>query len=553
MKKLKEKIHNLFLILKKSIERFPLTIIAIIILTVIFSIAIDNDFISEEFIENLTLFMTIFASSTFLVETLINNKLKKGIIYYIISAFMALILTFLSNIKGDVLGSSNEIFLFRLTRFIVCYIITFIVLGIYFNYKKSKKSFEEYLTKTVISLFKALIVYGILAIGIAIVAAIFIYLILNGHHYTLIARIEVLLLGIYYIPTCIYAFYNQEEEIGKFAKIVIKYVLGTLVIVAFAIIYMYIIKIIALRNMPSNQIFRILSALFIIGLPIWTMISYWKDDDKFEKINNKLPLLFIPFIFLQMYSIGVRIKANGITEPRYLCLMLILFEIIYIAIYIKNKEKISNTLIVFIVLTIISGFAPYINMYNISNISQYNNLKIYNQKSEYTEEEKGKIYGAYSYLKNSVEGEKYIQNLKKEDIDNIKDLWLNTDEDKEYKNQKNIYVTSNTDYINVEGYKKLYNVRAYAYKDDVENKTLDEVFKNILFTVESTGDIFHANILPVVYKYMNESYEEQYKQPPKEIMINENNKLIFMTVSINYDKISQRVFDYRFDGYLLQK
>ena len=88
MKKLKEKIHNLFLILKKSIERFPLTIISIIILTVIFSIAIDNDFISEEFIENLTLFMTIFASSTFLVETLINNKFKKGIIYYIISAHL---------------------------------------------------------------------------------------------------------------------------------------------------------------------------------------------------------------------------------------------------------------------------------------------------------------------------------------------------------------------------------------------------------------------------------------------------------------------------------
>ena len=68
--------------------------------------------------------------------------------------------------------------------------------------------------------------------------------------------------------------------------------------------------------------------------------------------------------------------------------MLILFEIIYIGIYIKNKEKIANSLIVFIALAIISGIVPYINMFNISNISQYNNLKIYNQKSTYSEEEK---------------------------------------------------------------------------------------------------------------------------------------------------------------------
>ena len=82
---------------------------------------------------------------------------------------------------------------------------------------------------------------------------------------------------------------------------------------------MYIIKIIVFKDMPSNQIFRILAALFILGCPIWTMVCNFKEDTIIDKINKLLPKLFIPFIILQIYSIGVRILENGITENRYLC------------------------------------------------------------------------------------------------------------------------------------------------------------------------------------------------------------------------------------------
>ena len=65
---------------------------------------------------------------------------------------------------------------------------------------------------------------------------------------------------------------------GNFVE-VIKYVLGILVIIAFAIIYLYIAKIIILRDIPSNQIFRILATLFIIGFPIWTMSKSFENND----------------------------------------------------------------------------------------------------------------------------------------------------------------------------------------------------------------------------------------------------------------------------------
>lgn len=553
MKNLKEKFYNLFKILKNAIEKFPLTIIGVLLLTIINTICFDNEFLSSKTLGNITLFITIFSSSTFLIETLIKEDMKKRIPYYILSGLIGAIFTFAINTENDILGMTNEIFLFRIVRLLICYVISMIILGIFFNYKKSGKTFGEYITHTFINIFKSSLIYGIIAIGIAIVTAIFIYLILDGKGYSLVVRMEILLLGMYYIPTLIYSFYHSEDEIGKFAKIVIKYVLGTLVMAAFAIIYIYILKILILRNMPSNQIFRILSALFIIGLPIWTMIQSFQEETAFDKINKKLPLLFIPFIILQIYSIGIRIKANGITEPRYLCIMLILFEIIYTIIYLKNKEKIGNILLVLIILTAISSIVPVINMFNISNLSQYQNLKIYKQKNEYTNEEKVKITGAYNYLKYSTEGKKYIDEyLNEEDKDVILEL---TKSNSKQNSSRSIYANKELDYIEIDGYKKLYNINAYEYRENKQSETIDEKFNNCIFEIQGPSNKeIEVNVSPLVKEYINHgAYLDKYFEETNEIELDENRKVILKSISIQYDENTNKIYYYNMSGYLLER
>lgn len=552
--KLKEKIVGVLQTFKKSIGKFPLTIISAIVLTVIYTICLDNYSIETTTLTNISLFIVIFASSTFLIETVLETKIKKKIIYYIIAAIWATVLTYAVNIEEGLLGMSNTIFLFKIERFIICYLIATIVLAIYYNYKNLNKTFEQYVTSTFVTIFKTSLIYGILAIGIAMITAVFVYLILDGESYILVARMEILLFGVYYIPTVLYSFYDQEEEIGKFAKIVIKYVLGTLVIVAFAIIYMYIIKIIFLRDMPSNLIFRILSALFIIGLPVWTMILSFKEDSTLDKINRKLPLLFIPFIILQIYSIGTRILSNGITELRYLCLMLIIFEIVYIIIYLTKKEKVSRILLVFLALTVISTIAPYINMFTISNLSQYNNLKIYKQKTEYSEEEKTKIYGAYNYLRySSIEGKKYIENyLTKDDEELIKKL--KNSGTKKSDNGKNIYVDKDINYIEVEGYKKVYKIDSYSYNSSKENRTIDETFSNIEINTQESNYSIEANILPLINEYVNHENEmNNYSEENNELKLDENKKIILERLILEYDDTTKNVSYYNMSGYLLEK
>ncbi len=547
MNKLKEKIDNLYLILKKSMEQFPLTMITIIILTLIFVIDLEGNVIEGAILRNIMLFGVVFANGAFLTETLTSEK-KKKIIGYVISAVLALVFTYIiaepNILPKNIMNWIEKLF--------TCSMLSTFALSIYFNYKKSEKTFEKYLTSVFVNILKASIIYGILVVGSLIVTAVFIFLIMDGDDYTLLARIEILILGIYYVPAILYSLCNIEEKVSKFSKVVIKYVLGTLVIVAFAIIYIYIIKIIILRDIPSNQIFRILTALFILGCPIWTMIESFNEDTAIDKINKKLPKLFIPFIALQIYSIGVRILENGITENRYLCIVLIIFEIIYTIIKLRKKE-VGKTILVFIALTIISTVMPYINMNNISKISQYNNLKIFKEKTEYTEEEKQKIYGGYSYLQNTDEGNSLIKSLltekEEEEIRSFrKQTVFEYDSNSDTIQRINGY--ADVEVIDVAEYKKLYMVDSFNYLG--KQGDINEVFGKLEIKLNDNETIY-VNISEKINEYMQygENLDRNFKNI-NEIQIDNNKKLILKNISISYDKVNKKVGDYSIVGYLLE-
>ncbi len=553
MNNLKEKMKNIYLTLKKSIEKFPLTIIIIIILTLMWVINLEQDFIKENILMDIAFFAITFANGTFLVETLISDNKKRNI-SYIIPAIISLVFTcFYASPEFFEQLLSRQI-LDWLANLYTCYMISIFSVSIYYNYKKSGKTFEEYVTSVFVNAFKASLVYGILSIGIAIVSGIFVYLILDGENYLLIARLELLILGIYYIPMMLYALYDAEEQTSKFARVVIKYVLGTLVITAFVIIYMYIIKIIALRDMPSNQIFRILTALFIIGCPIWTMIEKFKEESIIDKINNKLPILFIPFIVLQIYSIGLRISSNGITESRYLCIMLIVFEIIYTIIRLSKKEEVGKVILLFSVLTVISSIAPYINMYSVSRISQFNNLKIFKEKNEYTEEDKEKIVGAYEYLRSSDEGKKYINSFLSSAEESVI-LKLRKDKyDYEMNSIEYVSASCTLDYIDVSEYNSLYKILESDYNYDTDKKKIEEVFSNLEIELEENRKI-NIDIYDRINEYINhnsENFKNDFKKMNK-INVDDNRILILTNISISYDKMQKTIESYSLSGYLLER
>ena len=164
-----------------------------------------------------------------------------------------------------------------------------------------------------------------------------------------------------------------------------------IVLIADLIIYIYFIKILIIREIPSNQIFSIIAGLFIFAFPTWVMINHFKDENKFAKVNAKiLPYSFIPLILIQIYAIDVRIVESGFTPTRYFGVALVVFETFTVILtLIKNQKYLVNIFIIAAVLSFIGVCVPGINILDVSWKSQLNRLtSMYKEDTSFEELDK---------------------------------------------------------------------------------------------------------------------------------------------------------------------
>ena len=510
LKLLKEKIKNI-------LKKYPITMITTLILTLISCIVIDTDLNNEKFIINLEEFLFFFDFGILFSEVSFHKK----------NRIISIITFFIISICMVALVNSNYItWIFKITISYITIMSSLILLQLF---KQSKKNLSTYLIKVFSNLFKTGIIYMILSIGLLLLTLTFNYLILNGNYDSLILRVEILLLGIFLIPSLILDFSNTNEEINNLAKILVHYVLESLVIISFVIMYLYIFKILLTWEMPHNEVFRILSMLFIISCPIWIMNEYY--NDKLYKINYYLPFAYIPFIILEIISLGIRIANNGITNMRYIGIIFIIFQIIYLYIYCFKKK---DTFIFWTIisLTIISFLLPYVNMISVSNYSQVKIIEKYLKDNN----NNNKIKSAYRYLNNNFDGKEYINKYLKNDINIIKTIIEENDSTTD-NNRKNISASINLNNINISEYDKLYVIESSAFNNQAIIKYNDQ-------KLDITDNLYDF------YKNYSIVNFDEYFSLHNTIYINDL-KIIFSRIDLDYQ--DDILFYYSINGYILEK
>ena len=297
-----KKIKKLYETLKENVFlKYPVTICNIWIASLFTAVVVDFPFDYDHYdtFVKITAFFWIFADGNLLVEELF-DKYKKTVrlIGFILSAAISGFFIIMSSIEQEyIFGIEKDIVMTFIAKLLVCYLTWIAMFCVFKMYQKSEVSFEKYCLSVFGSTMRTTIVYGIFALGLAIIILIFNVLIFDTDDFIL--RIETLLACGLYIPGIILAFSKMQDEIGKFLRVVVKYVLLVLEMTAFLIIYIYIAKLVISWDLPSNEVFPILSWLFVCGLPIWTVAMYFKED-KLGKVASILPYIFIPFIILQM-------------------------------------------------------------------------------------------------------------------------------------------------------------------------------------------------------------------------------------------------------------
>ena len=461
-------ISKLSVEVKELFQKFPITLLLIIVETSIITFSIDENV--SDFLEKLMLFIVIWGIGTFFTEICFRKKVYKIISYFLtggIAYTFAQIL--LSNTSESV----------WYPKILATYIIVLFFTAIFKILKNENLMLKEYILKLFRNLLNTSIVYGILSIGISILLVIFVQLILDGKYGENFLKIHTLLFGLYYVPSILYSVaLINKTELNIFTKNLVLRVLLPLVVIAMFIIYIYIAKIIILRNMPKNIIFRILAGIFIFAFPIWNMADYYSEEKNvIRKIVKILPILYTPFILLEIYSIGRRISEFGITPNRYACIAFIVFQIICLVLtFFKKKEKLEYIFIIIPIMAAICLITP-LSYDHISIISQTNQItKILNQTNDFDnldDEQKSKLKGAYRYLKDSDNAE-FPEELT-EEIQNKLDNYYKFSDVRYDEYEYNFYGTKELN-LNLKGYTNIQKVSVY---DSREKITLDEINQKI--------------------------------------------------------------------------
>lgn len=402
-----DKLKNMLMGIGGVFKDKPFTMGAIIILAIIFSILIDYDYDNELLDKLLTrsaCFLGVFAAQSLFVEEYFRKKLIPKIVGFVLAVLFASFTVYVGYSELETFfGMKYDLFITYFMFFIIVYLGSLQILSIYHMFKCSELSFERYCIDTFCSLVRATVVYALFAGGIAIIILIFNVLIYDTDVF--IGRVEIFLAAGIYVPSLLLALSREKESYGKFSKLVMLYVLEPMVMLAYVIIYIYIVKIIITGEMPQNSVFNILSFMFAIAMPIWTMdMGIEEDSNIFVKISRFLPLVFVPFVILQTICMGIRIGAYGITATRYFGVMLILFEISYLILYviqfITKKQIVKYASFVAIAFLIIMFWIPGINYVDAVINSQFGRIEKLINNDNISDKDKNMVASAYRSCRN---------------------------------------------------------------------------------------------------------------------------------------------------------
>ncbi|MBQ8913090.1 MAG: DUF4153 domain-containing protein [Lachnospiraceae bacterium] len=601
------KIKSLFEEQKADIKdvflKYISTIIAVFLLCIVVIAEIDSSSNSWDIYEQVMGFFLIYACGSFFIETLFNNN---KIIMYVVNAFVSLILTIIGfNLDEWISEAALETY----AKFFFLYIMLILGISIYVIIKNSGLSFQRYANTVILNFLKWGLIFFIFNAGIVIILGIFNSLIFEIDEFDLITKFELLLAGIMYFPYALICVLAKKEERSKFNKVVVKYILMPMLIIAMAIIYIYILKMLFTLSVPKNEVFGICAGVFCLGFVISTMAYAYIDADGenadadlnraeqeiagyknsgnsdagsenegignlgiYDKIIKYFKYGFIPMVLLEIYAVGVRISAYGVTEDRYMGVVFIIAQIIYLlwepidklisgfrkkdnAVgYGKGYEKLIFVAILIYIFTII---VPFTSIEYICFASQKKRMENAIEKNDYVT-----AYSAYSQINYNKYGKKYIdKSYSKEDIEK---LYENYNEAKGYGENDYYYYETyiNPNYeqsdIEIYGYSRMYTFDSYIYdKIDYKSETLriepDTQKVSAGFDVK-LNEIVEDALTDYGYNYNSDGRNNyDYSKKPAREYIYGDKKLIITSISFYYYEDGKTINNLSLRGYVLLK
>ena len=539
---------------QKIIETFrdyPVAMISIVLAALLGAVLVDWDnHDTEIYLQRMIGFFLILAVHALFLEEWFPKQAKIRYPGYAVSALIsAAYIYVLSYQEETFLGMDMEVLGSNLAKVLCVHGTILVCLSIHHMFKRLEENFEVYAARAFLELVKSTVIYGLFALGLAIIIWIFNELLFDTDEF--LSQVELFLAGGIYVPMCIKAISGKNEEPGKFARVCFLYVLQPMLLLAFAIIYLYILKIFITNDVPSNHIFNILAFLFAIGMPVWTVVHGMEQKKSFlQRAVFYVPYVFIPFVLLQCWSMGIRIADYGLTSSRYFAIVLVFCEVVYFALYFWHhkgrKSAIADILYVLIAVSFFAILCPGVNFEDAVIHSQLGRLT---KLLESDAPDAGVVKSAYRVINYSGYKGKNIlkEKLTADQIAKIEAM-------DEYGDiiDHNIYIYGSVRFtdVDVSAYRNIREFQYGALNDDgtVALDIFNKDNRAEQITVDMSG----------YFDYIMENFKEDYDRDYEledycVISIDENRDLYMTYFSMSYNEVTKEVKSLSVSGYVLEK
>ncbi len=366
--KLLPSIDHIYQDSKKTLFRFPLSILAAIIGASIAIFFVEMNVDPDEFLTAFKIMMTMILAVPLLTAGQLfieRNKfpLNKQIITYLaLAAVLILNYIFLPETNYPLEKSIYRYILFGGSYYLLVTFTAYLI-------KNEVRGFWEFNKSIFIQFAKTTLYTGVLFIGIAIALSTIDYLFgvtIDGEVY---AEIWIFIAGIIApwlflngYPSDFKAL-NSQTNYHKSIRIFGQYILTPLVVTYFAILYAYSAKILLEGQWPEGQVSYLIIFFALAGIAT-NLILYPIRQDKEQKwsiyFEKGFFISLIPMIGMLFYAIYQRLEQYGFTEDRYYVVLLGLW-LLGISIYFifSKTRNIKHILISFTATVLLSQFGPW--------------------------------------------------------------------------------------------------------------------------------------------------------------------------------------------------
>lgn len=325
-----------------TFNRFPLTVLLFISLSVVVLMQVENSYENVELFDLLNRLIGVHVlaiSLSFAVEALLERfaqgKWLVRIPVYLLE--LALVYAYFEFVYKE----PNFAVTLQLLLLTAALTFVFLVVPYFFRRANYELFINRIMTHTVVSLFFAVV------IGLGLSATVFAVeslLVegLRGETYAYVWTFAMLIFAPIFLMA---GLPHRDEEytltdFNKVLEILVLYIVMPLLVIYSVVLYIYFAKVLITQDWPKGIVSYLVVSYTAIGILMIFLANPFRQVNRWARIfTNGFTFLVLPLLAMMFVAIGIRINQYGFTENRYFIVLIGIWSVLAVLYVIFNRGK----------------------------------------------------------------------------------------------------------------------------------------------------------------------------------------------------------------------